>query len=102
MANTAELDRKHHAVLRRAGRNVGHSNSLRVFLPGWFAHRLGDHGSLAGIPGTHPSGRERTLAERDPLLQRQRREIERQQKQMEDWLKDREDRKEDGESGAPS
>lgn len=61
------LDRKHRDALRRAGRDVGHSNSLHVLIPRWFAHRFGGFRSLTGILGTHPSGKERTLAKRDPL-----------------------------------
>lgn len=61
------LDRRHRDALHRAGRDVGHSNSLRTLLPRWFAHRFGGFGSLTGISGSHPSGKERTLAERDTL-----------------------------------
>jgi hypothetical protein len=61
------LDRRHRGALHRAGRDVGHGHSLRTLLPSWAKHRLGGFNSLLGIPGTHPSGKERTLAERDPL-----------------------------------
>jgi hypothetical protein len=61
------LDRRHRDALRRAGRNPGHSNSLHTLLPRWFKHRFGGFNSPTGIPGSHPSGKEHTLPERDPL-----------------------------------
>jgi hypothetical protein len=62
-----ELSRRHTDALRRAGRDVGHNHSIRLFLPTWFQHRFGGHGSLVGVPGSPAGGRERTLPERDPL-----------------------------------
>lgn len=59
--------------VRRAGRPVDHSNSLKRIIPRWFGHRFGKGNSLTGVPGSHPgSGKDRTLAERDPLARARR------------------------------
>jgi hypothetical protein len=67
IAELEDLDRRHRDALRRAGRNPGHDNALSGFLPRWFAHRFGGFGSVTGVPGAHPAGKERPLPERDPL-----------------------------------
>ena len=61
------LDRRQRAALRRSGRNPGHDHSLAVLLPRWFAHRFGGFGRITGVPGGHPSGKDRPLPERDPM-----------------------------------
>jgi len=61
------LDRRQRDTLRRAGRNPGHDNSLSDLLPRWFAHRFGGFNSVTGVPGGHPSGKERPLQERDSM-----------------------------------
>lgn len=67
LAELEALDRRHRDALRRAGRNPGHDNSLAVLLPRWFAHRFGGFGRVTGVPGGHPSGKDRLLHERDPM-----------------------------------
>ncbi len=67
LAEYEALDRRHRDALRRAGRNPGHDNSLAVLLPRWFAHRFGGFGRVTGVPGGHPSGKDRPLPERDPM-----------------------------------
>ena len=69
VAELEALDRRHRDALRQAGQDVGHTRTLRSLLRRWFAHRLGGFNSPSGIIGTHPTGKERTLAERDPLSQ---------------------------------
>jgi hypothetical protein len=69
LAELEALDRRHRDALRRAGRPVGHGQGLSTVIPRWFAHRFGGANSPTGIIGSHPTGKERTLAERDPLSQ---------------------------------
>jgi len=67
IAELEDLDRRHRYALRRAGRNPGHEHSPRTLLPTWFAHRFGGFNAVTGVPGGHPSGKERPLQERDPM-----------------------------------
>jgi len=67
IAELEDLDRRHRDALRRAGRNPGHEHSPRTLLPTWFAHRFGGFNAVTGVPGGHPSGKERPLQERDPM-----------------------------------
>ena len=67
IAELEALNLRHTDALRRAGRKVGHGHSLRALLPTWFKHRFGGFNAITGVPGSPAGGRERTLAERDPL-----------------------------------
>lgn len=68
IAELEALDRRHRASLARAGRPVGHSGSLRTVLPRWFKHRFSGFNFPTGVTGSHPTGKDRTLADRDPLV----------------------------------
>lgn len=70
IAELEALDRRQRDALRRGGKNPGHDNALFSFLPRWFAHRFGGFNSVTGVPGGHPSGKDRPLPERDPMARR--------------------------------